>query len=152
MFDIACLLLVLGSLGAQARPQYDNYNTLSYISGADAQATILEEENKPNGGLGNYRYKYTTSNGISQSEEGLFEPGVEPETGIMEVSGSYSYVDPSGLTRTVTYTAGVDGFRAQGDDIPTPVPTQYPLPAVPPRDGAGATAREGGAGVPGFSG
>ena len=72
----------------------------------------------------------------------------------MEVSGSYSYVDPSGLTRTVTYTAGVDGFRAQGDDIPTPVPTQYPLPAVPPQRNGPAATREGAAAGPpqGFTG
>ncbi|XP_037069296.1 flexible cuticle protein 12-like [Pollicipes pollicipes] len=135
-----CLLMVSAAacgLGADARPQYDNFNTISYISGSDAQATIIEEENQPNGGLGNYVYRYTTSNGISQNEEGIFEPGTEPETGDMEVAGSYSYVDPSGITRTVTYTAGVDGFRAQGDHLPTPVPTQYPLPQVPARDGGG---------------
>ena len=70
----------------------------------------------------------------------------------MEVVGSYTYVDPTGLTRTVTYTAGVDGFRAQGDDIPTPVPTQYPLPAVPARDGGGREDGGTGAQKKGFGG
>lgn len=39
--------------------------------------------------------------------------------------GSYSYIDPNGVRRTVTYTAGKDGFRATGDHIPAP-----PVPAV----------------------
>ncbi|GFQ70654.1 adult-specific rigid cuticular protein 12.6 [Trichonephila clavata] len=31
------------------------------------------------------------------------------------VSGSYSYIDPNGHLRTVSYTAGPDGFKATGD-------------------------------------
>ena len=52
------LLAVLGVLSSEALPQYDSYNTISYISGADAQATILEEESSPNGGLGSYNYRW----------------------------------------------------------------------------------------------
>lgn len=40
--------------------------------------------------------------------------------------GSYSYIDPNGVRRTVTYTAGKDGFRATGDHIPIPS-----VPAIP---------------------
>ncbi|XKL62098.1 hypothetical protein PGB90_001931 [Kerria lacca] len=43
--------------------------------------------------------------------------------------GSYSYVDPSGVRRTVTYTAGKEGFRATGDHIP--VPPVVPAAPVP---------------------
>ena len=52
------LVALVSRLTAHALPQYDNYNAISYISGADAQATILEEENNPNGGLGNYNYRW----------------------------------------------------------------------------------------------
>ena len=52
-----CVLAALCVLSVHALPQYENYNTLSYISGADAQATILEEESTPNGGLGSYKYR-----------------------------------------------------------------------------------------------
>lgn len=31
------------------------------------------------------------------------------------VSGSYSYVDPNGNLRSVSYTAGPDGFKPSGD-------------------------------------
>ncbi|XP_063903553.1 cuticle protein 6-like [Zophobas morio] len=34
------------------------------------------------------------------------------------VSGSYSYVDPNGVLQTVEYTAGVDGFRVTGNNLP----------------------------------
>lgn len=44
--------------------------------------------------------------------------------------GSYSYVDPDGKRRTVTYTAGKDGFKATGDHLPV-APTPVPVPAVP---------------------
>ncbi|KAJ2951680.1 hypothetical protein O0L34_g13841 [Tuta absoluta] len=40
--------------------------------------------------------------------------------------GSYSYVDPSGQTKTVNYIAGKNGFQATGDHIPT-----APLPVAP---------------------
>lgn len=46
--------------------------------------------------------------------------------------GSYSYIDPTGQRRTVTYTAGKDGFRATGDHIPVPPVPQAPVaPAAP---------------------
>ena len=56
------LVVAVSRLTAHALPQYDNYNAISYISGTDAQATILEEENNPNGGLGNYNYRWVETN------------------------------------------------------------------------------------------
>jgi len=44
--------------------------------------------------------------------------------------GSYSYVDPDGQRRTVTYTAGKDGFKATGDHLPV-APTPVPVAAAP---------------------
>ncbi|XP_032687168.1 early nodulin-75 [Odontomachus brunneus] len=54
--------------------------------------------------------------------------------------GSYSYVDPTGQRRTVTYTAGKNGFQATGDHIPSappqvpPQPEYVPLPQYNPPD------------------
>lgn len=43
--------------------------------------------------------------------------------------GSYSYVDPTGQRRTVSYTAGKNGFQATGDHIPAaPAPVIRPDP------------------------
>ena len=52
-------------------------------------------------------------------------PGDEPETGDLEVSGSYSFVDEDGVTYTVTYTAGQNGFQPTGDHLPV-APQQIP--------------------------
>ncbi|XP_076752348.1 cuticular protein 19 [Xylocopa sonorina] len=46
--------------------------------------------------------------------------------------GSYSYVDPTGQRRTVTYTAGKNGFQASGDGIPVPPPQVPPKPDYEP--------------------
>ncbi|XP_076287744.1 cuticular protein 19 [Lasioglossum baleicum] len=46
--------------------------------------------------------------------------------------GSYSYVDPTGQRRTVTYTAGKNGFQATGDGIPVPPPQVPPQPEYEP--------------------
>ncbi|XP_006614720.1 extensin [Apis dorsata] len=46
--------------------------------------------------------------------------------------GSYSYVDPTGQRRTVTYTAGKNGFQATGDGIPVPPPQAPPQPEYVP--------------------
>ncbi|XP_050535873.1 uncharacterized protein LOC126902535 isoform X2 [Daktulosphaira vitifoliae] len=45
--------------------------------------------------------------------------------------GSYSYIDPSGQRRTVTYTAGKDGFKATGDHLPV-APTTVPTAPTTP--------------------
>jgi hypothetical protein len=50
--------------------------------------------------------------------------------------GSYSYIDPSGQKRTVSYTAGKNGFQASGDHLPVapPAPAQpAPQPQYQPQ-------------------
>ncbi|TNX48153.1 chitin-binding domain-containing protein, partial [Enterococcus faecium] len=47
--------------------------------------------------------------------------------------GSYSYVDPSGQRRTVTYTAGKDGFRASGAHLPVAPAPVAPQPQYQPQ-------------------
>lgn len=41
------------------------------------------------------------------------------------VSGFYSYLDPQGITRTIQYTAGTNGYIAKGNSLPVaPGPVQ----------------------------
>ena len=73
---------------------------------------------------------FESENGISVSESGQPE-----DDDSYSVSGQFSYTAPDGVTYTVVYTAGEDGFQPQGDHLPTPVPTQYPTPEVADDDG-----------------
>lgn len=53
----------------------------------------------------NFHYSAGDAGGHQRTESGNGE----------SVSGSYSYVDPNGNLRTVSYTAGKDGFKPTGD-------------------------------------
>ena len=72
-----------------------------------------------------YQQAFETENGISVSESGQPE-----DDDSYSMSGQFSYTAPDGVTYTVVYSAGEDGFQPQGDHLPTPVPTQYPTPEV----------------------
>lgn len=82
---------------------------------------------------GDYKFGYKTTDG------GIFREETRNADG--SVSGSYGFIDANGKQRTVKYTAGKDGFRAEGDDIPQPVagapsspqpaPQQYNSQPVP---------------------
>jgi len=56
--------------------------------------------------LSNYRYGYANPNS-ARATKGNADASVE--------SGSYSYVDGTGLTRKVDYQADARGFRVTGD-------------------------------------
>lgn len=75
---------------------------------------------------GEFGAAYTQGDGVEFKEEADAEGNRR---------GSYSYVDPNGQRRTVTYTAGKDGFKATGDHLPV-APTPVPVPAVPMAPGA----------------
>lgn len=75
---------------------------------------------------GQFGAAYTQADGVEFKEEADAEGNRR---------GSYSYVDPNGQRRTVTYTAGKDGFKATGDHLPvapTPVPVVPSVPAPAP--------------------
>ncbi|KAF5290388.1 hypothetical protein FQR65_LT11565 [Abscondita terminalis] len=61
--------------------------------------------------LGNYKLKYVIE-GISRVENGDANGNI---------IGGYSFIDPHGVLRKIEFTAGVDGFRAFGADIPVQV-------------------------------
>lgn len=76
---------------------------------------------------GQFGAAYTQGDGVQFKEESDAEGNRR---------GSYSYVDPSGQRRTVSYTAGKDGFKATGDHLPvapSPVPVPAAVPAAAPK-------------------
>ncbi|XP_017775289.1 PREDICTED: flexible cuticle protein 12-like [Nicrophorus vespilloides] len=88
----------------------------------NSEIRILDYKNENNGD-GSYRFNFETENKITQQESGeLKNVGTEDE--VISVEGSYSYEGPDGVTYTVHYIADENGFRAFGDHIPTPPPTQ----------------------------
>ncbi|XP_058127510.1 cuticle protein 16.8 [Anopheles ziemanni] len=59
--------------------------------------------------------------------------------------GSYSYVDPTGQRRTISYVAGKNGFQASGDHLPVapPAPPQAaPQPSYQPQQSYAAPAQQ----------
>ncbi|XP_073980092.1 endocuticle structural glycoprotein SgAbd-2-like [Rhodnius prolixus] len=70
---------------------------------------------------GSFNYAYETENGINGQASGLLKnAGREDEA--ISVEGTFSWTSPEGVPITITYIADEDGYRAQGDAIPTPPP------------------------------
>ncbi|XP_050352200.1 pupal cuticle protein 27-like [Nymphalis io] len=69
----------------------------------------LDQEIGENG----FRYSYETSNGIQAEESG----------DAVQTRGAFAYKGDDGKIYSVTFTAGEDGFRPQGDHLPVPPPT-----------------------------
>lgn len=103
------------------------------------EAAILSEKRylSNNGQFGS---AYTQEDGVQFTEE-------SDQDGNRR--GAYSYIDPSGQRRTITYTAGKNGFQASGDDIPVappappaPAPVAPQAPAAPQAPVAPAAGRQ----------
>ncbi|GAB1868775.1 Pupal cuticle protein Edg-78E [Camponotus japonicus] len=86
------------------------------------QAAILSDA-RYLAGDGTFGAAYSQEDGVEFKEESDVEGNRR---------GSYSYVDPTGQRRTVTYTAGKNGFQATGDHIPTAPPQVAPQPEYVP--------------------
>lgn len=64
-----------------------------------------------------FGYRFETSNGISQQEQGqLTNAGSENEA--IAVRGSFSYTGADGVVYSVTYIADENGFQPQGAHLP----------------------------------
>ncbi|KAF5298347.1 hypothetical protein FQR65_LT01125 [Abscondita terminalis] len=75
----------------------------------DGQATIGRNENV-NDGLGEFKFGFDTSNGISRDEQGsLKNAGSDNE--ILEIHGQSSYVDSNGKKVVMSYIADENGFQ-----------------------------------------
>ena len=86
------------------------------------------------------QFGYHTGDGGSFREETRLPDGT--------VQGAYGFVDADGKQRIVKYTAGKNGFQAEGDDVPkgTPVaggsaPQAEAPQSVPADVGEGAAFR-----------
>ncbi|XP_067617011.1 larval cuticle protein 2 [Eurosta solidaginis] len=103
--------IILSTLVAIAASQGYNHNSKT--------AAIISEQ-RYLAGDGKFGAAYTQEDGINFKEE-TDADGTR--------HGSYSYVDPTGERRTISYTAGKNGFQASGDHLPVapPAPPQ-PIP------------------------
>lgn len=70
---------------------------------------------------GSYQYSYSTGNGIQADESGYLK-NRGSQNQIQVAQGKYSYTAPNGQLIEVRYIADENGFRAEGNHIPTPPP------------------------------
>ncbi|TMW48260.1 hypothetical protein DOY81_006653, partial [Sarcophaga bullata] len=86
----------------------------------DPKTAAIISEQRYLSGDGKFGAAYTQEDGINFKEE-TDSDGTR--------HGSYSYVDPTGQRRTISYTAGKNGFQASGDHLPVPPPAPpQPIP------------------------
>uniref|UniRef100_R4FN96 Putative cuticular protein n=1 Tax=Rhodnius prolixus TaxID=13249 RepID=R4FN96_RHOPR len=96
-----------------------------YQQGDPRNAAILTDSRYLNGD-GKFGASYTQEDGVQFKEES------DPDG---TRRGTYSYVDPSGQRKTVSYTAGKHGFLASGDHLPVgpaSIPQYTPDPRYNP--------------------
>ncbi|KAF0310367.1 Larval cuticle protein LCP-14 [Amphibalanus amphitrite] len=74
---------------------------------------------------GNYKYAYELDNGQKADQEGRVQPGPEPETGSIDVQGSYAFLADDGNTYSVSYRANEGGYQPEADFLPL-APSQIP--------------------------
>lgn len=94
---------------------------------SDPKTAAIISEQRYLSGDGKFGAAYTQEDGINFKEE-TDADGTR--------HGSYSYVDPTGQRRTISYTAGKNGFQASGDHLPVapPAPPQpVPQPGYAPQ-------------------
>ncbi|XP_004519158.1 pupal cuticle protein Edg-78E-like [Ceratitis capitata] len=77
-----------------------------------AHAEILKHDSQLNVD-GSYKVDYSTSNGIAVQEDGF---------GGHHASGGFSYYSPEGELIQLSYLADENGFKPQGNHLPTPPP------------------------------
>merc|ERR1712156_413337 len=86
---------------ASAAPQFQG----------DSSNAIILQEQRFNAGAGKFGAAYAQEDGVVFREE---------SGGNNERIGQYSYIDDTGKTITVKYSAGINGFRIlEGDHIPS---------------------------------
>uniref|UniRef100_A0A182KG57 Uncharacterized protein n=1 Tax=Anopheles christyi TaxID=43041 RepID=A0A182KG57_9DIPT len=92
-----------------------------FITGAPIGDDLISYENvqTENG----YRFSYETKDGQAREEVGT----IDPSTGVLTVTGWYSYQAPDGATYRVDFVADENGYRIVNQ--PPPVVTQL-IPMV----------------------
>ncbi|XP_014363548.2 endocuticle structural glycoprotein SgAbd-5 [Papilio machaon] len=89
----------------------------------DKEANIEEFKND-NDGLGNYFFRFVTSNGITREETGRLINSGQPDEHVA-VDGFYTYKDADGVLHTVTYKADTNGYVILSPLL-TPIPAALP--------------------------
>ncbi|KAL6254413.1 hypothetical protein P5V15_014461 [Pogonomyrmex californicus] len=73
---------------------------------------------------GSYSFNYETANGIQAQEQGHLAK-ISKEEDAIQVQGAFSYTDNNGNPFALSYIADENGFRPQGEHLPT-------APPIPP--------------------
>ncbi|KAJ3654478.1 hypothetical protein Zmor_013665 [Zophobas morio] len=97
------LLSICSLIGASPQNSHEN-------------VPIVRQESEVNPD-GTHSYLYETGNGIYEDQQGYPK---DPET--QAVQGQFQYHSPEGQVIRLVYTADENGFRPQGDHLPTPPP------------------------------
>ena len=128
LFQIA-LLAFVAAVAAESPLVRTGYGPAPAVRAAAPRplVRILESESQSDD-QGGYRFRFLSEDETARQEEAAAGA----------VTGSYSYVAPDGTEVSVRYVADALGFRAESDALPTPVPTEYPTPAVPSTEAAPA--------------
>ncbi|XP_037961529.2 uncharacterized protein LOC105393284 [Plutella xylostella] len=98
----------------QSRIQEGDQNTKRTRS-KDPVVPIVESRNIVYSHSGDFHYSYLSGDGTRAFEDSANEKN-------SEVVGGFSYKDKDGQDISLTYEAGVDGYRPVGAHLPTPPP------------------------------
>ena len=129
---LICSLAVLVSADGPTQPTA--YNQQSAAPTQSIIQILSQEDVHP--GDGTYRFSFQTENGIEREETGQPKAGGgygqngQPSGGYVQ-QGGWSYTDGYGNPVRLTFSADENGYQPVGDVLPTPVPTEYPVPVVP---------------------
>ncbi|KMQ89935.1 flexible cuticle protein 12 [Lasius niger] len=85
----------------------------------NSQTVVVKETPLDNIGIDGYQFAYELSNGQAHQESAqLVNAGHENES--LAVRGSFTYVDPvTNVRYTVNYVADENGFRPEGEHLPS---------------------------------
>ncbi|XP_066255171.1 larval cuticle protein LCP-17-like [Euwallacea similis] len=89
-------------------PDYSSAKTLKYFSDSHPSYS--------------YQYAYETDNGIYAEQRATLRNPNSNDDAKLLVTGSYQYQSPEGVPINLVYTADENGFRPQGEHLPTPPP------------------------------
>ncbi|KAF9798866.1 hypothetical protein SFRURICE_020430 [Spodoptera frugiperda] len=83
--------------------------------------------------FGQFALRYVTAEGTVVSERGHLIPTPDGASYVMVYEGEVSYIGDDGKRYVTKYTAGLDGYHAEGDHLPVApeVPEVPKVPEVP---------------------
>ncbi|XP_040156448.1 larval cuticle protein 16/17-like [Anopheles arabiensis] len=81
----------------------------SFIIGAPIGDDLISYENVQT--EDGYRFSYETKDGQAREEVGT----IDPSTGVLRVTGWYSYYTPDGVMHRVDFVADENGYRVESE-------------------------------------